>query len=168
MIDLSYVVKKGIGAGKTVSERFWEKVQVRDPEECWPWTGTTRDGYGLVSIAGRSHQASRVAYELVKGPIPDGFHVLHSCDNPPCVNPRHLSAGTRSDNMRDKVRKGRDNRSQGEAHYHTKLSAADVAEIRRLHDVERLTIRKIAALYGMSVGGIKKIAYRSSWKSVQD
>jgi hypothetical protein len=88
-------------------ERFWSKVAKGD--ECWVWTAYLDErGYGRVGFNGKVQYAHRVAYQLEVGPIPEGAHILHSCDNPPCVNPAHLRAGTRSDNMRDKVARGRD------------------------------------------------------------
>ena len=88
-------------------ERFWSKVNKTDV--CWYWTAYRDDkGYGTFGLNGKLQKAHRVAYELTYGAIPDGAHILHSCDNPPCVNPAHLRAGTRSDNMRDKVARGHD------------------------------------------------------------
>lgn len=81
--------------------RFWAKVDRRGSDECWPWTAALDDkGYGRIRWQGRMHIAPRVAYRLSCGD-PGGLHVLHACDNPICVNPAHLSAGTQSQNMRD-------------------------------------------------------------------
>lgn len=101
-------------------ERFWDKVdQSGGPDACWPWMGarnkphTTRRGtefpgdHGRVRLAGQLMLAHRVAYELEKGPIPDGEKVLHSCDNPPCCNPAHLSTGTQSQNLAEAYARGR-------------------------------------------------------------
>lgn len=88
-------------------ERFWSKVNKTDG--CWIWTAYRDDkGYGCFGFRGKVWKAHRVAYELATGPIPTGAHILHSCDNPSCVNPEHLRAGTHADNMRDKVARGRD------------------------------------------------------------
>ena len=89
-------------------ERFWSKVQKIDGG-CWLWIAY-RDskGYGSFGLDGKVRKAHRVAYELTYGPLPEGAHVLHSCDNPSCVNPQHLRAGTHVDNMRDRVEHGRD------------------------------------------------------------
>lgn len=78
---------------------------------CWVWTaGHSRDGYGMFSRHGVNEIASRVAWELLCGPIPDGLLVLHNCpggDNPACVNPDHLWLGTQQENIDDCERKGR-------------------------------------------------------------
>lgn len=85
---------------------FWTKVKI--VKDCWEWRGYRQHrsdggiGYGVVPAVGRKRQyAHRYAYGLVNGPIPDGLWVLHTCDNPPCVRPDHLYAGTPSNNTQD-------------------------------------------------------------------
>lgn len=87
--------------------RFWSKV--RKSDECWIWIAGRYfpAGYGQFFLDGRDMRAHRTSWTIVHGPIPDGLWVLHKCDNPPCVRPDHLFLGTRSDNMRDCVSKGR-------------------------------------------------------------
>lgn len=92
--------------------RFWAKVDMLGPDECWLWNARkTKTGYGQFSRKRKPKLAHRVAYELAVGPIPAGLHVLHSCDNPPCCNPAHLHSGTNADNMREKCERGRHKRS---------------------------------------------------------
>jgi len=80
----------------------------RTPAGCWEWTrGRFRSGYGAAYVDGRQQVAHRVAYEIVKGPIPAGMYVCHRCDNPPCINPDHLWLGSHRENMHDAIRKGR-------------------------------------------------------------
>lgn len=110
----------------SVAERFWSKVDVRGPDECWEWLGA-RSGkrYGGFWDGARVQRAHRVAWELTNGPIPDGMSVLHRCDNPPCCNPADLFLGTQTDNMRDAEQKGRGRRPN------VRLNADLVRELRQ-------------------------------------
>lgn len=127
--------------------RFWARVDKRGPDECWEWKGARmQQGYGRFCFKEETLRAHRVSWALAHGPIPDGLFVCHRCDNPPCVNPAHLFLGTRQDNMRDMVQKGRHPskteeypltqhpslRPHGERNTSTKLTDEQVDEIRRL------------------------------------
>ena len=85
---------------------------VKDEEsDCWIWNKAINpSGYGVKS-RGRREEGNEYAHRLVwilfNGSIPEGVHILHTCDNPPCVNPKHLFSGTQGDNNRDCMRKGR-------------------------------------------------------------
>ena len=88
--------------------RFWTKV--RRGDGCWEFTGKRAKGpqpQGHFGIGARLYLASRVAWTIANGPIPDGLWVLHHCDNPTCVRPDHLFLGTRADNALDMYGKGR-------------------------------------------------------------
>lgn len=74
---------------------------------CRVWPGATRYGYGVMFAAGESWLVHRLVWMLNNGPIPDGFVVCHSCDNPPCAELSHLWLGTHDDNMADAGAKGR-------------------------------------------------------------
>jgi hypothetical protein len=92
-------------------DRFWSKVDVGAPGECWEWKGT-KTRYGVLSAraaSGKVHiGAHRLSWELHNGvPIPSGMMICHRCDNPPCVNPAHLYTGSAADNSRDMVERGR-------------------------------------------------------------
>lgn len=106
-------------------ERLFSKIDQDPNNGCWNWTGTTQsNGYGNVS-GGKAH---RYSYALFVGHIPPKTDVCHRCDNRRCVNPSHLFLGSRRENMRDCVAKGRI--ATGERHGNCKLSSAQVAQIR--------------------------------------
>lgn len=93
---------------KDMQSYFRERVSISD-SGCWNWTlHCNEDGYGVVGLRKyRNQRAHRVSYEVFKGPIPDGLVVMHSCDNPRCCNPEHLSVGTHLDNHTDSRNKNR-------------------------------------------------------------
>ena len=148
--------------------RFWLKVdQSAGSAGCWPWTGNMHEGgYGVFHVAkvhGTDHVtgAHRAAWELERGPIPDGLHVLHRCDNRPCVNPTHLFLGTNADNIADREAKGRGKRVCGEAHPRAKLTRAAADEIRG--SVE--SMGSLARRFGVSREVVKRIKRGTAWKA---
>jgi hypothetical protein len=146
----------------SLERRFWDKVDRRGPDDCWPWkAGRDKDGYGRFA-AGRTTRAHRYSWEVHNGPIPVGFLALHRCDNPPCVNPAHLFVGSHQDNIRDCVEQGRQSRLSGVVkaragvtNGRAKLTLAQVAAIRsapanvsnsalgRQHGVSNVMVSKI-------------------------
>ena len=91
-------------------KRFWDKVKIAGPDECWEWkAGKNTSGYGWFSFNGTQITSNRMVWLLINGEIPNGMCVCHKCDNPSCVNPDHLFLGTHLDNMKDKSIKGRHN-----------------------------------------------------------
>ena len=93
----------------TIAARLEAKTIPEPMSGCRLWIGANRpSGYGRVVCGNKTLTAHRVAWETFVGPIPPGMDVLHSCDNPPCVNPDHLFLGTDLDNVRDMIAKGRD------------------------------------------------------------
>lgn len=134
------------GTRRSLAERFWEKVNKRGPDECWPWIGGTfADGYGAISINGKPKRAPRVSV-LLDGRQVNGLHVLHSCDNPICVNPSHLMVGSHQENMTDMLSKGR-------LAWKTKVTDEQVAEIRSANESGSM----LAKQYGVSIGLISLI-----------
>ena len=93
---------------ETAKERFWSKIDIKAPEDCWEFKGTLRNGYGMFWYSGTYVQAHRFAWELhYNRKVPYGMLILHHCDNPKCVNHRHLYCGTQQDNMKDRTVRGR-------------------------------------------------------------
>lgn len=90
--------------GSTGWERLEHFVERGEPDECWDFKGCLKAGYGVVLINHVQHQAHRLAYVATYGPVPEGLEIDHLCRNKRCVNPAHLEAVTRSQNMRRRFR----------------------------------------------------------------
>lgn len=140
--------------------RFWPKVDIRGPEECWVFVGgRATNGYGRFD----QRQAHRVAWTLSRGPIPGGLWVLHRCDNRPCCNPGHLFLGDRRDNTLDMWSKGRATpRARGEAAGRAILNRAQVLEIREAREKGE-PIAVLMRRYGVAQSTISAIHHRRLW-----
>ena len=144
----------------TLEERFWRHVSPEPNSGCWLWDGPVdENGYGRFRVGARKERTHRLAYRLHCGSVPPGFRVLHACDIPACVNPSHLRLGTDADNVADKVE--RDRCAWGERLPSSKLTAQQVAEIRRR---DGQTHRSLAAEFGVSHSTIGAILNGVKWK----
>lgn len=133
-------------------KRFWALVK-KTESGCWFWQGGKRshEGYGLFVVTidtpyGRARlavSAHRLAYTLVKGPIPPGLLLRHTCDHPPCINPDHTIPGTTLENSRDAMERNRFRARR-------KVSDAVVGEIRRLYFEAQMTVGALAKRHGLS------------------
>lgn len=149
---------------RPLAERFWEKVEVRAPHECWPWLAATKQGgYGKIADdSGRIQLAHRIAYRLAFGDIPPDRVVCHRCDNPGCVNPQHLFVGTQAENLRDMRIKRRGNPPRGSRHPEARLDEALAARVRA--DVR--SHRRIAKDYGIGKSTVGMIKAGATWTHV--
>ena len=147
---------------------FWDKVRVAGADDCWVWTASTNGVYGRLYIGSRNVAAHRFSLVLHTGAVlsPDDV-VMHSCDNPPCVNPAHLSVGTQLDNVADRRAKGRCGGGRlsqpGAMNPNARLSLADVAEIRRRRALGEST-RALSRAFGVSPSHISRISTGFSWR----
>lgn len=141
-------------------DRFWSKVEVRGPDDCWNWTACKVRGYGVLWHDGNNKRAPRLAYFLAHGEIPSDQVILHSCDNPACVNPAHLSLGTSPENTADRHRKGRDVR--GERQHLAKLTDDVVRAIFQ----DTRSGPEIAAAYGVNRSTVNRIRRGETWRHV--
>jgi hypothetical protein len=146
-----------------LEERFWAKV--RKGPDCWLWTACKDSfGYGRLNVNGKMVGAHRFSWELQRGKIPEGLHVLHHCDVGGCVNPDHLYIGTNQDNTNDKMERGRHVAVKGEEHGCAKLCETDVLLIRDL--AETKTYRAIADWFNISRTHVSDIVNCRKWKHI--
>lgn len=146
--------------------RFWTKVDKSPhPKGCWVWTASkTEAGYGQFSLPpGTVVIAHRVSYFLANGKLPSKGFACHTCDNPACVNPSHLFDSDNQGNVRDMVAKGRGAIPKGEKSPNSKLTAAQVLEIRSIYPAQGSS-REIGLRYGVAGRTIRDIAARIQWK----
>ena len=136
---------------------------------CWNWTaGVDSKGYGVFSLKQRATAAHRLAYRIYRGRIPIGMCVLHTCDNPRCVNPSHLWIGTKAENNADRKRKGRNAKNvkfpdrRGSLNERAKLTERDVLQIR----ASRESTVSCGARYGVSHVLISQIRRRKIWRHI--
>lgn len=142
---------------------FWQKVDKSG--ECWNWKGAKfNSGYGMVRYQKKNYCAHRLSYAMVHGGVPGGMIVCHKCDNPTCVNPAHLFAGTHKDNSQDMMKKGRKHDSSGENNGQAKLNKVQVTEIRHTYALGNITCEELAKKYGVSSSLIGMIASGKSWR----
>lgn len=143
--------------------RFWEKVDVGGEDECWPWMAyRDKRGYGRFWHDGAMRKSHRYSLSLSTGGDKGReYNCLHSCDNPPCCNPKHLNWGSHKDNSDDKVAK--DRHYKGENH-HNSVYTNEIADSILRMKMEGFNIHEIAAGLGLTNGGVLNVYIGRSWK----
>jgi hypothetical protein len=160
------------GRPANTPEVLWSKIDVKTEDECWNWKGyKNEDGYGRTWINDCGYYAHRVIYDLVypniitlsapKNTDETGF-ILHTCDNPSCCNPKHLWVGNCSENIADKVKKGRSADFSGDKGPNCKLSMAQAQEIRQKRK-DGISTKELANQYGVSLSSIKTLLAGKSY-----
>lgn len=143
-----------------VLDRFWDKVEVGAPDECWEWqNGLTGPGYGHFWTGEKYTTAHRFSWYLANWKKPGEKHVLHTCHNPLCVNPEHLYLGTPADNMRDRDMAGRNGRA--------KLEDEQVREIRNRFEAEDVLATELADEYEVGLTSVLQIVNGESYQWVK-
>ncbi len=168
-------------ASNKCASKYWQNPRpdplwflVRDvpvTDECVEWKhtiATNNDGYGQVCYMGKVVGVHCVSFTIHKGPIPSGLHVCHTCDNPPCFNPRHLFIGSRVDNMQDCIFKGRFPSRKGENSPRALLTEAQVLAIRGIYrpKTRGLGYRSLAAKYGVADSTMRSIIIGKTWQHI--
>lgn len=150
--------------------RYWKMVVVRGADDCWEWVGAKSVGYGRFKVEGRLVQATHVALNLDGRPIESGLFACHHCDNPKCVNPKHLFIGTRSDNMMDCSRKGRlasprlDSIVSGEKVGTSKLSNAEAQEM-KARRANGTSTKELSAIYGLHITNVRRVLRGATYRN---
>jgi hypothetical protein len=146
---------------KASLKRFWSKVNICGPDECWEWTAAKICLYGSFSIQGSMYYAHRVSHSIEHGADPGEKKVCHLCDTPFCCNPAHLFLGTQLENIQDMDHKER-RRQKGEQHLDAKLTEQIVREIR----ASDKTHKTLAEKYGVAPTTIGNARRCKTWKHV--
>ena len=147
------VAKPGlVGKHGPVEERFWHFVDKKSSGECWNWKGSLdKDGYGSLRTPTTQVRAHRVSFQIHNSQSIDGLIVRHLCNNPSCVNPDHLAAGTQTDNMKD--REIAKNVPRNEKHHNCKFSDEIIAKV----VLAEGTSKDVAEMFGMSASQVRNI-----------
>ena len=150
---------------------FWRKVDRKSYGKCWEWIGCVGDsGYGQGGTRNNRYSAHRFSWELHYGEIPNGLLVCHHCDNPSCVNPKHLFIGTQKDNINDMDKKGRrkphreNPKLRGENNINSKLTEEKVLEILKLKGEKPVV--EISKQYNVCYTTIYNIFKGTTWKHI--
>lgn len=152
----------------TLPHQIKSKFTVGDSGQCWIWNAAKINGYGVIGTKSGTRRAHRIIYELLIGPIPNGFFLCHHCDTPECVNPGHMFVGTPMDNISDMIKKGRKVspkvpriQNRGANNGNTHFTKADVDEIRNLRSAG-IKLKEIAEKFSCSISTVHRVFNRQT------
>lgn len=150
---------------KLTPDDFWNRVSAADANGCMNWVSFMhKDGYGALSYQSRYWLAHRLAWNLAKGQIPDGYCVCHTCDNRACCNPDHLFLGTHADNMHDMRDKGRRKGiNTGTGNGRAKLTDEQVSDIRASYTDGARQV-DLASKFSVSQAMVSAIIRKANWR----
>lgn len=157
----TFLNRRGLGGRHNLQTRF-DNVKKERNGECLEWTGCLSKGYGVITYNNKPLKAHRVAYELSNNTKIGGRVVRHTCDNPKCVNPKHLMLGSHADNIKDRDKRNRT--AKGERAGRAKLTNEDVVRIREMRD-EGMTYASIAKHYPVCKASIRSVCLHLTFKS---
>ena len=151
------------------------KIRINTKTGCWEWTGCrvskTRESYGRLVFGHMPNGhvkmvlAHKLMYAITAGVVPEGYCVLHKCDNPSCVCPKHLMLGTHQENMDDRDRKGRQKSPKGSKSPNAKLTEDQVREIRRIKRQSNPTNKTLGIMFGVCKSTIHRVLTFTSYKN---
>jgi hypothetical protein len=161
-----WIKENGVNRRITLSDHL-QNYTIDIHTQCHIWGGGLfKHGYGQLRYGGGNpKQAHRVFYEYYKGNIPEGLEVRHSCHNPKCVNPDHLSVGTHLENMNDMKEAGRSAVQIGELNPNAKFTEQDVRKIKELL-AQNLSPTNIAKMFNNNINLVHNVKGRRAWKHV--
>lgn len=150
---------------------FPDRIITEPNSGCWIWVGGVRcdkEPYGRLKLGTKFLSAHRYSYQLKRGEIPNGMHVLHKCDVMGCCNPDHLYLGDDAQNCRDRDSRGRHIVLRGEKHGCAKLTESAIREIRSLPKgkLPRGEATRLARQYGVCRTHIADIRSGRLWSHV--
>ena len=144
--------------------RFWSKVDCKGEDECWLWIGCKNENsdgdYGRFSINYKMYLSHRISYFIHYNKDPGSLLICHKCNNPPCINPKHLFLGNNSKNKKQSFSEGRSSH-KGILHPRAKLQESDIKEIRNMKG--KLNYRDVAKIFNISPKSIHNIWSGHSW-----
>jgi hypothetical protein len=157
-------------------KRFWSRV--KKTKSCWEWigkstTGRNHTGYGVIVVAAKQIKTHIFSWVLHNGDLSPytgrstkykNQLVLHKCDNPKCVRPKHLFLGTQRDNVLDKIKKNRHIDYSGDKSTTAKLSWDDVRTIRKTFNTKTITKKQLGVMYKVTPENIGRIIRAETWK----